>query len=184
MDASKSNEEVQIPEDELLLERLEAGDNEARDILIEKNLGLVLKTAASFKYGGEGVERLISIGTVGLIKAVDTYKASTGEKLSSYASRLVENEIDAYLKDDEYKWLRDEVGRKLLEIAVEDLRPKEKEILEVRFGLKDGVERSRKEAADILGMSQSYVSRIEGRILMRLRKTLGTCKLEVYNEQV
>ena len=180
----------------------------ARSLLIERNLRLVVYIAKKFDNTGVGVEDLISIGTIGLIKAINTYNPSKNIKLATYASRCIENEILMYLRrnskrkmevsideplnvdwdgnelllsdilgtdeDVIYKDLEDEMERKLLSKAINKLNKREKTIVELRFGLNsaDGAEMTQKEVADLLGISQSYISRLEKKIMKRLKKEL------------
>ncbi len=194
-------------EEELkLLEEYAKGSMEARSILIERNLRLVVYIAKKFENAGINVEDLISIGTIGLIKAVNTFKPEKNIKLATYASRCIENEILMYLRrttklksevsldeplnvdwdgnelllsdilgtdnDVVYHRLEDEVNRTLLYGAMKKLEPREQELMEMRFGLKSGKEMTQKEVADRLGISQSYISRLEKRIITRLQKEI------------
>ena len=190
------------------LERLIDGDQEARTILIEHNLRLVVYIAKKFDNTGVGVEDLISIGTIGLIKAVNTFNPIKNIKLATYASRCIENEILMYLRRssktrvevsiDEplnVDWdgnelllsdilgtegdvigqdLEEEVERELLRQAIDHLDERERTIVELRFGLnrEDGDEMTQKEVADHLGISQSYISRLEKKIMKRLKKEI------------
>lgn len=183
-------------------------DEEARKTLIEHNLRLVVYIAKKFDNTGVGVEDLISIGTIGLIKAINTFNPTKKIKLATYASRCIENEILMYLRrnsktkmevsideplnvdwdgnelllsdilgTDENiisKNLEEEVDRKLLRMALDKLGERERMIIELRFGLntKDGTERTQKEVADLLGISQSYISRLEKKIIKRLKKEI------------
>ncbi len=185
-----------------------AGEPGARDILITHNLRLVVYIAKKFDTASAGVEDLISIGTIGLIKAVNTFQLGKNIKLATYASRCIENEILMYLRkscnrrqdasideplntdtDGNELLLMDvltgdqaEVGEELersaecaaLRGAVARLSARERQIMELRFGLCDGVEHTQKEVADIIGISQSYISRLEKRIIKRLRRELET----------
>lgn len=198
------------PEEEKeLLEKLEEVDStEAKSILIEHNLRLVVYIAKKFDNTGVGVEDLISIGTIGLIKAVNTFKMDKKIKLATYASRCIENEILMYLRrsaktkmevsideplnvdwdgnelllsdilgteeDVIYRDIEDEVDKDLLKKAMGILSEREKTIVELRFGLKDpkGEELTQKEVADMLGISQSYISRLEKKIMKRLKKEM------------
>jgi RNA polymerase sporulation-specific sigma factor len=198
------------PEEEReLLEKLEEMDStEAKSILIEHNLRLVVYIAKKFDNTGVGVEDLISIGTIGLIKAVNTFKMDKKIKLATYASRCIENEILMYLRrsaktkmevsideplnvdwdgnelllsdilgteeDVIYRDIEDEVDKDLLKKAMGILSEREKTIVELRFGLKDpkGLELTQKEVADMLGISQSYISRLEKKIMKRLKKEM------------
>lgn len=197
-------------EEVVLLERLEMGDGSIRDILIERNLRLVVYIARKFENTGIGIEDLVSIGTIGLIKAVNTFDPQKKIKLATYASRCIENEILMYLRrnnktrsevsfdeplnidwdgnelllsdvlgtenDIISKPIEEQVDRQLLHLAMGRLTSREKIIMELRFGLDDGVEKTQKEVADRLGISQSYISRLEKRIIRRLRKEF--CRLE------
>ncbi|MCD8241861.1 MAG: RNA polymerase sporulation sigma factor SigE [Lachnospiraceae bacterium] len=181
---------------------------EARDRLIEHNLRLVVYIAKKFENTGIGVEDLISIGTIGLIKAINTFNRGKNIKLATYASRCIENEILMYLRrnsklrmevsideplnvdwdgnelllsdilgtdaDIIYRDLENEVERKLLRKALSRLNQREKTIIELRFGLRHpmGREMTQKEVADRLGISQSYISRLEKKIIGRLRKEI------------
>ena len=195
------------PEQEkVLLSRMAAGDAAARDDLITHNLRLVVYLAKKYESSGVPAEDMISIGTIGLIKAVNTFTPERSIKLATYASRCIGNEILMYLRkssnrrqeasideplnvdgDGNELLLSDILGsdenqisqhleqaseRAVLRRAVEGLSPRERQIMELRFGLTDGVERTQKEAADILGISQSYISRLEKRIIRTLRMQL------------
>lgn len=195
------------PEEEArLLKAYSEGSSDARSILIERNLRLVVYISKKFDNAGVNVEDLISIGTIGLIKAVNTFKLDKNIKLATYASRCIENEILMHLRrtsrqktevsldeplnvdwdgnelllsdilgtenDLVYHNLEDEVNRRLLRIAMSKLKPREKELMEMRFGLKSGHEMTQKEVADRLGISQSYISRLEKRIIGRLQKEI------------
>ena len=186
--------------------RLEEGDPKAKEILITHNLRLVVYIARKFESTGIGIEDLISIGTIGLIKAVNTFCPARNIKLATYASRCIENEILMYLRkiqnqktevsideplnvdwdgnelllsdilgtenDIVSQHLEEEVNRSLLYSAMEKLTPRERELMEMRFGLKNGKEMTQKEVADKLGISQSYISRLEKKIMMRLKKEI------------
>jgi RNA polymerase sporulation-specific sigma factor len=194
-------------EENYLLGKLEKSDYGVKSILIERNLRLVVYIARKFENTGVGVEDLISIGTIGLIKAVNTFDPDKKIKLATYASRCIENEILMYLRrnnrtkteisfdeplnidwdgnelllsdilgtenDIIYRYLEDEIDKQLLEIALKKLTDREKRIMELRFGLNDGVEKTQKEVADMLGISQSYISRLEKRIIKRLKKEIN-----------
>lgn len=183
-------------------------DNEAKSVLVEHNLRLVVYIAKKFDNTGIGVEDLISIGTIGLIKAIHTFNPDKNIKLATYASRCIENEILMYLRrnnktkmevsideplnvdwdgnelllsdilgteeDVIYKNLEDEVDKVLLNKALEKLSDRERIIIKLRFGLNtaDGNERTQKEVADYLGISQSYISRLEKKIIKRLKKEM------------
>lgn len=193
-------------EERLLLDRLQDGDQTVRNTLIERNLRLVVYIARKFENTGIYIEDLVSIGTIGLIKAVNTFNPARRIKLATYASRCIENEILMFLRrnsktraevsfdeplnvdwdgnelllsdvmgiedDDIYKNVEDDVERTLLRQAMTKLSGREKKIMEMRFGLVDGVEKTQKEVADYLGISQSYISRLEKRILKKLRKEI------------
>jgi len=193
-------------EEVYLLERLANGDRAVKTVLIERNLRLVVYIARKFENTGVGIEDLVSIGTIGLIKAVNTFDPAKKIKLATYASRCIENEILMYLRrnnktrsevsfdeplnidwdgnelllsdvlgtenDSIYKYIEEEVDRKLLGYALDHLSDREKVIVELRFGLKDGIEKTQKEVADFLGISQSYISRLEKRIIRKLKKEI------------
>jgi RNA polymerase sporulation-specific sigma factor len=194
-------------EEILLVSQLKNGDSEVRSILIERNLRLVVYIARKFENTGVGVEDLISIGTIGLIKAVNTFDPDKKIKLATYASRCIENEILMYLRRNSkirseisfdeplnidwdgnelllsdilgtdndliYHCIEDEVDRELLSIAMKKLSNREKKIMELRFGLYGEGEKTQKEVADMLGISQSYISRLEKRIIKRLKKEIN-----------
>jgi len=187
-----------------VLQKLGTGqEEEAKSVLIEHNLRLVVYIARKFDNTGVGVEDLISIGTIGLIKAINTFNPVKNIKLATYASRCIENEILMYLRrnsktkmevsideplnvdwdgndilgtDEDVisKRLEDEVEITLLAKAIGKLSPREQTIIRLRFGLgKDnGMEKTQKEVADLLGISQSYISRLEKRIMKRLKKEI------------
>jgi len=193
-------------EEENLLSRLERDREEVRSILIERNLRLVVYIARRFENTGVGIEDLVSIGTIGLIKAVSTYQPEKRIKLATYASRCIENEILMYLRkisgkrgevsleeplnidwdgnelllsdilgtepDIIMKPLEEDVERQMLFRAVERLAPREKAIITMRFGLDGKQEHTQKEVADLLGISQSYISRLEKRTIAKLRREL------------
>ena len=184
-------------------------EKDGRSVLIEHNLRLVVYIAKKFDNTGIGVEDLISIGTIGLIKAINSFNPEKKIKLATYASRCIENEILMYLRrynktrmevsideplnvdwdgnelllsdilgtdeDVIYKGIEGEVDRMLLNKAIEKLSDREKTIIRLRFGLNtiDGNERTQKEVADLLGISQSYISRLEKKIMIRLRKEIS-----------
>ena len=186
-------------------------DSHARAVLIEHNLRLVVYIAKKFDNTGVGVEDLISIGTIGLIKSVNTYNPDKNIKLATYASRCIENEILMYLRrnnktklevsideplnvdwdgnelllsdilgtdeDVIYRDLESEVERKLLLKAINKLSDRERLIVNLRFGLntRDGEEMTQKEVASLLGISQSYISRLEKKIMKRLQKEIKGC---------
>lgn len=193
-------------EENTLIHQLELGDQSVKSDLIEHNLRLVVYIAKKFENTGINIEDLVSIGTIGLIKAVNTFDPQKNIKLATYASRCIENEILMYLRrnlktrievsldeplnidwdgnelllsdvlgteaDMIYKKIEEEVEKKLLSQAMLKLSPREKKIIQLRFGLEDGNEKTQKEVADILGISQSYISRLEKRILRRLRREM------------
>ena len=161
-------------------------DQEAKKMLIEHNLRLVVYIAKKFDNTGVGVEDLISIGTIGLIKAINTFNPTKKIKLATYASRCIENEILMYLRrNSKTKMevsideplnvdLETEAERKLLVRAINQLSSREKLIVKMRFGLDnpDGIEKTQKEVADLLGISQSYISRLEKKIMQRLKREI------------
>ena len=187
-----------------VLEKLEQGDEEARKTLVEHNLRLVVYIARRFENTGTSLEDLISIGTIGLIKAISTYRRDKNIKIATYASRCIENEILMHLRKtanqktevsldepinldcdgnelllsdilgtDEDMILRpleDDVDLCVLRQALQELPPREREIVNMRFGLGGCQELTQKEVAQIMGISQSYISRLEKRIMQRLRK--------------
>ena len=173
------------------------GEEAARQELIEHNLRLVVYIARRFENTGINIEDLISIGTIGLIKAVGTYRTDKNIKLATYASRCIENEILMFLRknagrrvevsfdeplntdyDGNELLLSDVLGTEAdvvmrpLESALDTLSPREREIITLRFGLGGGKEQTQKEVADRLGISQSYISRLEKRIIQRLKKEI------------
>lgn len=198
-------------ESEMIQSLITEDDQEARAGLIEHNLRLVVYIAKKFDNTGVGVEDLISIGTIGLIKSVNTYNPGKNIKLATYASRCIENEILMYLRrnnktklevsideplnvdwdgnelllsdilgtdeDVIYKDLENEVERNLLGNAIDKLSEREKTIINLRFGLgnKNGEEMTQKEVATLLGISQSYISRLEKKIMKRLKKEIKSC---------
>lgn len=193
-------------EENSYLERLEAGDKQAREELIVHNLRLVVYIARKFENTGVSVEDLISIGTLGLIKAVNTFRISKNIKLATYASRCVENEILMYLRktnpmkaevsyfeplnvdwdgnelllsdilgsepDEIYRDIEAEDERSRLYRAVNALNKRERQIMTMRFGIGGGREYTQKEVADTLGISQSYISRLEKRIIEKIKKDI------------
>lgn len=194
-------------EEQELLNRLDKEGERVRKILIERNLRLVVYIARKFENTGIYVEDLISIGTIGLIKAINTFNPHKNIKLATYASRCIENEILMYLRKNQnrrtevsideplnvdwdgnelllsdilgvesdviYRDIEDEVDKNLLSIAMNKLSKREKEIMQLRFGIGTGKEKTQKEVADILGISQSYISRLEKRIISRLKKEIS-----------
>ncbi len=155
-------------EEHFLVERLRQGDHAVKTILIERNLRLVVYIARKFENTGVLIEDLVSIGSIGLIKAVNTFNPSRNIKLATYASRCIENEILMYLRRNQK--LKAEVDKALLGSALSKLESRERQIMQLRFGLADDRDRTQKEVADLLGISQSYISRLEKRILGRLRR--------------
>lgn len=182
-------------------------ENNAKSILIERNLRLVVYIARKFENTGINVEDLISIGTIGLIKAINTFNTERNIKLATYASRCIENEILMYLRrnsktktevsideplnvdwegnelllsdilgtdnDIIFRDIEDEVDKNLLKAAINKLSQREKKIVQLRFGMTPkGEEKTQKEVADMLGISQSYISRLEKRIIGRLKKEI------------
>lgn len=194
-------------EEEELVDKLSTGGESVRNTLIERNLRLVVYIARKFENTGVGVEDLISVGTIGLIKAVNTFNPEKKIKLATYASRCIENEILMYLRrnskvkaevsfyeplnidwdgnelllsdilgtenDTVYNLIEDEVDKQLLFLALKNLNEREKEIVRLRFGLSGNSEKTQKEVADILGISQSYISRLEKKIINRLKKEIN-----------
>ncbi|WP_324825993.1 RNA polymerase sporulation sigma factor SigE [Sinanaerobacter sp. ZZT-01] len=189
-----------------LMEQMESNTEAVRTILIERNLRLVVYIAKKFENAGINIEDLISIGTIGLIKAVNTFKKDKNIKLATYASRCIENEILMHLRrtsknrtevsfdeplnvdwdgnelllsdilgtetDIVYNHIEEEVNRNLLIYALKQLTPRERKIMEMRFGLINGREMTQKEVADFMGISQSYISRLEKKIISRLQKEI------------
>lgn len=194
-------------EEETLVNNLMKGDESIRSTLIERNLRLVVYIARKFENTGVHVEDLISVGTIGLIKAVNTFNPEKKIKLATYASRCIENEILMYLRrnskikaeisfyeplnidwdgnelllsdilgtenDEVYNLIEDEVDKQLLLMALRILNDREKEIVRLRFGLNGTREKTQKEVADMLGISQSYISRLEKKIIRRLKKEIS-----------
>jgi len=193
-------------EEQSALQALEQGDERAKQHLIERNLRLVVYIARRFESTGVNLEDLISIGTIGLIKAIGTYKRDKNIKLATYASRCIENEILMHIRkisgqkaevsldepinmdgegnelllgdilgtdeDVVMRPLEDDVDLCLLRQALSELPQREKEIVMMRYGLEGRKELTQKEVAQIMGISQSYISRLEKRIMLRLRKEL------------
>ncbi len=191
-------------EEQEVLERLAKGSKEAKEVLIERNLRLVVYIARKFENTGINIEDLISIGTIGLIKGVNTFDTERKIKLATYASRCIENEILMYLRRNNKRkteisfdeplnvdWdgnelllsdvlgteidlitkrLDSHVDRELLRTALEELTDREKQIMELRFGLIGKEAKTQKDVADMLGISQSYISRLEKKIILRLKK--------------
>ncbi len=189
-----------------IIGRLE-GDGSLRSVLVERNLRLVVYIAKKFENTNIGIEDLISIGTIGLIKAINTFRADRNIKLATYASRCIENEILMYIRktgsrrcemsideplssdwdgnelllsdilggeeDTVYRDMETEEDRKTVDRAVAGLPPREQTIIRLRFGIGGGKERTQKEVADMLGISQSYISRLEKKIIDRLREEIA-----------
>ena len=197
---------LSVEEEEQMLYALENGKEEAKQILVERNLRLVVYIAKKFENTGVGLEDLISIGTIGLMKGVNTFNTEKKIKLATYASRCIENEILMYLRrsnkikgeisideplnkdgdgnelllsdilgtdpDVTSRRIEDEVDRKLLKASIEKLNSREKNIMELRFGFISGEEKTQKEVADMLGISQSYISRLEKKIINKMKKDI------------
>ena len=193
-------------EEQAVFARLHQGDTAARETLIVHNLRLVVYIAKKFESSGLGLEDLISIGTIGLIKAVNTYRSDKNIKLATYASRCIENEILMYIRkisgqkaevsldepintdwdgnelllsdilgtdeDIVSRDIENEAEREMLLAAVSELGEREQEIMQMRFGLCGKKERTQKEVAEAIGISQSYISRLEKKIIRKLRKKL------------
>ena len=194
-------------EEQQCIAALETGDAQAKQMLIEHNLRLVVYIARRFENTGVGIEDLISIGTIGLIKAVNTFKADKNIKLATYSSRCIENEILMHIRkisgqrselsldepintdwdgnelllsdilgtdgDTVMRPLEDDVDHQLLREALDRLPPREKTIMVLRYGLGGVQEKTQKEVADMMGISQSYISRLEKRIVHRLRREIS-----------
>ncbi len=192
--------------EEAAIRAMEQGDEQARNTLTEHNLRLVVYISRRFENTGVNLEDLISIGTIGLMKAINTFRSDKNIKLATYASRCIENEILMYLRkisnqrsevsfdeplntdwdgnelllsdilgtdDDEVcRPLEDDADRQMLKNAVDSLAEREKSIITLRFGLGGGRELTQKEVADMMGISQSYISRLEKRIIVRLRREM------------
>jgi RNA polymerase sporulation-specific sigma factor len=193
-------------EEAKILENLENDEN-AKQLLVERNLRLVVYIAKKFENTGMDLEDLISVGTIGLMKAINTFNVDKNIKLATYASRCIENEILMQLRrvsklksevsideplnkdgdgnelllsdilgtdvDITSKKIEDEVDKKLLRAAIDKLTAKEKEIMELRFGKSlQGKEKTQKEVADLMGISQSYISRIEKKIMKKMKKDI------------
>ena len=194
-------------EEEKMIEQLSQEDNlQARQTLVERNLRLVVYIAKKFENTGIGIEDLISIGTIGLMKGVNTFNSDKKIKLATYASRCIENEILMFLRksnkikgevsideplnkdgdgnelllsdvlgtdpDITSRNLEDEVDKTLLRASILKLNNREKDIMEMRFGFKTGKEKTQKEVADELGISQSYISRLEKKIINKMKKEI------------
>ena len=188
------------------IEQLSNGSKEAKQKLVEHNLRLVVYIAKKFENTGIGIEDLISIGTIGLMKAINTFNIDKNIKLATYASRCIENEILMYLRrsnriktevsideplnqdgdgnelllsdilgtdeDITSRRIEDEVDKRLLKSSISKLNSREKNIMELRFGFKTGNEKTQKEVADMLGISQSYISRLEKKIISKMKKEI------------
>ena len=193
-------------EEEKALAALDGGDDAARRLLIEHNLRLVVYISKRFENTGINIEDLISIGSIGLIKAVNTFNSGKNIKLATYASRCIENEILMYLRkisaqrsevsfdeplntdwdgnelllsdilgtdeDEVSRPLEDDADKQMLMESIQTLDSREREIILLRFGLPEGREYTQKEVADMMGISQSYISRLEKRIIQRLRREM------------
>lgn len=194
-------------EEQKWIEALDRGEEQAKKVLIERNLRLVVYIARRFENTGVGIEDLISIGTIGLIKAVNTFKAEKKIKLATYSSRCIENEILMHIRKisgqkqemslDEpinTDWdgnelllsdilgtdsdtvtgpLEDDADHQLLREALERLPERERAIMVLRYGLDGQTEKTQKEVAELMGISQSYISRLEKRIVQRLRRDIS-----------
>lgn len=194
-------------EEQVCIEALDRGETQAKQTLIERNLRLVVYIARRFENTGVGIEDLISIGTIGLIKAVNTFKADKKIKLATYSSRCIENEILMYIRkisnqkselsldepintdwdgnelllsdilgtdaDTVMRPLEDDVDQQLLHEALARLPERERTIMTLRYGLGGYQEKTQKEVADLMGISQSYISRLEKRIMVRLRREIS-----------
>lgn len=200
-------------EEAYYLERLKEGDTEAKGILVERNLRLVAHIVKKYSYPGKDIDDLISIGTVGLIKAIDSFDNTKGTRLATYAARCIENEILMLIRNNKKikgeVYLQDPIGVdkegneiSLMDVLSSDensvvdlveqkieitklyskistsLQPREKVIIEMRYGLRDGRYRTQREIAKLLGISRSYVSRIEKRALKKLLKEME-CKNKI-----
>jgi RNA polymerase sporulation-specific sigma factor len=196
-------------EESLLIDQLESGNKHIKDSLIEHNLRLVVYIARRFENTGVDLDDLVSVGTIGLIKAVNSFNSDKNIKLATYASRCIENEILMHLRktvkiksevsfeeplntdwegnelmlsdvmgtdgDVVYKKIESGVENELLTLALDRLNDREKEIIGLRYGLSGKEEKTQKEVADMLGISQSYISRLEKKIISRLQKEF--CKM-------
>lgn len=206
-------EKLSSEDEEKLIENLKNGDESVRTILIEHNLRLVVYIAQKFEKSCVGIEDLISIGTIGLIKAINSFDANKNIKIATYASRCIENEILMYMRknsktkldlsldnplntdsDGNELLLQDVIGtdpdmlfktyenlveKDQLKIAVESLMPRERNIMEMRYGLNTNKEMTQKEVADELEISQSYISRLEKKILDKLKHNIEKQNVEV-----
>lgn len=198
---------LEAEEEERLINKLETENNfEARQTLVERNLRLVVYIAKKFENTGVGIEDLVSIGTIGLMKSINTFKSNKNIKLATYASRCIENEILMFLRksnkikgeisideplnqdgdgnelllsdilgtegDITSRRIEDEVDKKLLKESITKLSKREKNIMELRFGFGTDKEKTQKEVADMLGISQSYISRLEKKIISKMRREI------------
>ena len=193
-------------EEEEILKKISEGNENMRQILVEHNLRLVVYIAKKFENTGVGLEDLISIGTIGLMKAINTFNTDKNIKLATYASRCIENEILMYLRrsnrikgeisideplnqdgdgnelllsdilgtdpDVTSRRIEDEVDKTLLRASIKKLNNRERNIMELRFGFLSGNEKTQKEVADMLGISQSYISRLEKKIIGKIKKEI------------
>ena len=193
-------------EEERIISMLDE-DPSLRSVLVERNLRLVVYIAKKFENTGSGIEDLISIGTIGLIKAINTFKTDKNIKLATYASRCIENEILMYIRkvsghrsdmsideplnvdwdgnelllsdvlgsdeDEVCKNIENEEEKRIVREAVSNLEPRERVIIDLRFGLSGEQEKTQKEVADMLGISQSYISRLEKKIMVDLKEMIG-----------
>ena len=198
---------LRAQEEQQMLARLAGGDEDARQTLIERNLRLVVYIARRFENTGINIEDLISIGTIGLIKAVGTFRADKNIKLATYSSRCIENEILMHIRkisgqktevsldepintdwdgnelllsdvlgtdsDTVMRPMEDDVDKQLLRDALSRLPEREQQIVTMRFGLGGRKEKTQKEVAELMGISQSYISRLEKRIMLRLRREIS-----------
>ena len=198
---------LRAQEEQQMLARLADGDEDARQTLIERNLRLVVYIARRFENTGINIEDLISIGTIGLIKAVGTFRADKNIKLATYSSRCIENEILMHIRkisgqktevsldepintdwdgnelllsdvlgtdsDTVMRPMEDDVDKQLLRDALSRLSEREQQIVTMRFGLGGRKEKTQKEVAELMGISQSYISRLEKRIMLRLRREIS-----------
>ena len=189
------------------IEQLEGGDGKARNELVEHNLRLVVYIAKKFEGSGVDGDDLVSVGTIGLIKAINSFRSDKNIKLATYASRCIENEILMYLRrmsrlrqevsfdephntdwegnelllsdvmgtdaDAVYSDIEGGVERELLKASLSRLTPREQKIMRMRFGLDGGEEMTQKDVADVLGISQSYISRLEKKIIIKLKKDIS-----------
>lgn len=193
-------------EENRAIAEMEGGNEDAKKLLIEHNLRLVVYISRRFENTGVNLEDLISIGTIGLIKAINTFKGDKNIKLATYASRCIENEILMYLRkisnqrsevsfdeplntdwdgnelllsdvlgtdsDEVYRPLEDDADRQMLMNAIDSLGEREQYIIVNRFGLNGTAEKTQKEVADLMGISQSYISRLEKRIIFKLKRNI------------